>query len=105
MGSVLRSEGKSEEAMAYAGRALGLRPGSPEARFEVAALNASLGKLEAARTQFESLERDWPEFQEVHVQLAVLYARLNLKERSEHEREIVMKLNEKAREETAKPHP
>jgi tetratricopeptide (TPR) repeat protein len=105
MGSVLRSEGKSEEAMAYAGKAIQLRPSSPEARFEVAALNARLGKLDQARTQFEDLERDWPEFLEVHVQLAVLYSRLNLKERSEHEREIVMKLNEKAREETAKPHP
>lgn len=106
LGSLLRSEGNLNEAVPYVERAQRLRPSSPEARFQDAALDASSGKLEEARKKFEELERDWPDFLEVHVQLAAVYARMNLKQESEHERATVLKLNEKEREENrAKPEP
>jgi tetratricopeptide (TPR) repeat protein len=106
LGSLLRSEGKQDEAAPYVERAWRLRPSSPEARFQVAALAASSGKLGEARKQFEDLERDWPDFLEVHVQLAALYARMNLKQESNRERAAVLKLNEKAREvNAARPTP
>ena len=105
LGSIFRREGDYAQAMPYEERALLLRPASPEARFQVAALHASLGKLEDARKEFEQLENDYPEFLEVHVQMAALYARMSLLKDSQREREIVLKLNEKARETELKPKP
>ena len=69
------------------------------------ALDAALGRLEEARKELEQVAREWPEFQEVHVQLAVLYSRLGRPEDSRREREIVIKLNEKARNGNARPKP
>jgi len=105
LGSIYRREGDYRTALPYEERALRLRPASPEARFQVAALHASLGKLEDSRNEFEQLEREFPEFLEVHVQLAVLYARMNLPEASQRERDMVQKINEKARETELRPRP
>ncbi|HVN21693.1 MAG TPA: tetratricopeptide repeat protein [Dongiaceae bacterium] len=98
MGNLLRTEGKPEQAIAYAERARRSRASAPESRFQTAALDAALGKLDDARKEFEALERDWPDFLEVHVQLASLYARMNLKQESERERDLVLKFNQKARD-------
>ncbi len=103
LGSIFRHEGNYAQAMPYEDRALLLRPGSPEARFQIASLHAALDKLEDARTEFEQLEHEYPDFLEVHVQLAALYARMNLPKDSLREREIVQKLNDKARETELKP--
>lgn len=105
LGSIFRREGDYLQAMPYEESALRLRPASPEAYFQVAALHAALGKFEDARKEFEKLERDYPDFLEVHVQLAAIYARMNLPKESQHEREMVLKLNEKARETELKPKP
>lgn len=98
MGNLLRTTGNPEQAAGYVERARRSRPSAPEARFQTAALDAALGKLDDARKEFEALEKDWPDFLEVHVQLASLYARMNLKQESEKERDLVLKLNEKARD-------
>jgi predicted Zn-dependent protease len=98
LGSLLRGEGNAEDAGPYVGHALRLRPTSPEARFQVAAVHAATGKLQQARDEFQSLEQEYPDFLEVHLQLATLYARMNLKAESEREQAIVLKLNEKERE-------
>ena len=92
LGAVLRREGNHVEAAPYLERALRLRPTSPEAQFQMGARNAADGKLEEARKEFEELERRWPDFLEVHVQLAALYSRMNLKVESQRERKIVLKL-------------
>jgi Flp pilus assembly protein TadD len=105
LGSIFRREGDYVQAMPYEESALRLRPTSPEARFQIAALHAALSKFNDARKEFEQLERDYPDFLEVHVQLAALYARMNLPKESQHEREIVLQLNEKARESELKPKP
>ena len=105
LGSVFRREGDYAQALPYEERALHLRSASPEACFQVAALHAALGKLEESRREFEQLERDFPDFLEVHVQLAALYARMNLPKDNQREREIVLKLNEKARETELQPKP
>lgn len=105
LGSVFRREGDYAQAMTYEENALRLRPASPEARFQIAALHAALGKFNDARKEFEQLEHDYPDFLEVHVQLAALYGRMNLPKESQHEREIVVQLNEKARESELKPKP
>ena len=98
LGSLLRGQSNTGQATLYIERAYRLRPNSPETRFQVAALDAAAGKLEPARAKFEALERDFPDFLEVHLQLAKLYARMNLKQESVREQEIVLKLNEKERQ-------
>ena len=97
LGALLRHEGSFAEAAPHLERALELRPASIPARYQVGALNLALGNLDLARKDLERVERDSPEFQEVHVQLAALYARLHLTADSQRERELVLKLNEKAR--------
>jgi tetratricopeptide (TPR) repeat protein len=98
LGAILRREGNATEAEPYLQEAVRLRPNSAAARFQMAALHVSLGKLEQGRRELESLEKEWPDFQEVHVQLASLYARLKLTLQSERERQVILKLNTKARE-------
>lgn len=97
LGSILRREGDYGKAMQYEEKALRLRPASPEVRFQIAAVHAATGKLEDSRKEFEDLEREYPNFLEVHVQLAAVYAKLHLPNESQRERNIVQKLNEKAR--------
>lgn len=97
LGAVLRHDGSFEQAAPYLEHALQLRPGSIPARYQVGALNLARGKLALARKDLEQVERDSPDFQEVHVQLASLYARLGLAADSQRERGIILKLNEKSR--------
>ena len=103
LGAMLRFSGDTAEAAPYLDRALRLRPASPEARFQIGTLDASLGKFEVARKILEQLEKEWPDFLEVHVQLATVYQRTGLKEKSQKEREIVLLLNQKARETGPRP--
>lgn len=50
-----------------------------------------------ARKDLEQVEHDSPDFQELHVQLASLCARLGLAADSQRERGIILKLYEKSR--------
>jgi len=97
LGGILRHDGDPGGSAPYLRRALQLRPASIEARFQVGMLEMGEGHLDDARRKFEQIERESPEFQEVHAQLAVVYARLNLPKDSKRERDIVLQLNEKAR--------
>jgi len=97
LGAVLRREGNAREAKPFLERALRLRPASPQVRFQIAALDAAEARLEKARGEFEELAQEWPDFLEVHVQLAALYARMNLKPQSMHEQNIVRELSTKER--------
>lgn len=103
LGAVLRIDGNTDEAAPYLVKALRLRPTSPEAGFQIGALHAATGKLEEARNEFERLERAWPDFLEVHVQLASVYSRLKRKEESQREQKIVIELNEKVRDKKPDP--
>jgi len=105
LGGVLRHDGDTTAAAPYLEKALRLRPASLEARFQVGMVNLALGRLEEARRDLEQVEQTSPDFQEVHVQLAALYARLHLIDDRKREQEIVLKLNEKAREKGPQPRP
>lgn len=105
LGSTYRHRALYPQALPYLELALRLRPASPEAQFQVAALHAATGKLDEARDEFEKLEREWPDFLEVHVQLASLYSKLNLKQDSLREQKIVLQLNEKSRNTDLRPKP
>ena len=95
LGAILRHDGDTENAAPYLKHALVLRPDSAPALFQINALEASTGHLEEARNGFEKLVKQWPDFVEAHLQLAMIYARLHRTEDSEREKRIVLKLNDK----------
>ena len=72
-------------------------------RLQVGALYVSTDRLNEARKILEKLEKDWPDFVQVHLQLATLYSRLGLKEKSQAQREVVLRLSQKDRETGPKP--
>ena len=97
LGGILRHDGDTEGAAPYLQHALTLRPDSAPAQFQIHALDAATGHLEEARSGFEQLVKQWPDFVEAHLQLASVYARLHQTELSARERKIVVELNERAR--------
>lgn len=103
LGGMLRFNGNITEATPYLQRASRLRPASPEARFQMGALDAAAGKFDEARKILEQLEKEWPDFLEVHVQLATLYVHMGLKDKSQREREIVLKMNQEFRQTGPRP--
>jgi len=103
LGAVLRHDGDTEAAAPYLKHALGLRPDSTAAQFQIFALDAATGHLEDARNGLEKMIKQWPDFVEAHLQLATVYARLHRPELSERERQIVVELNEKARQKGPQP--
>ena len=103
LGGILRHDGAIAQAAPYLTRALTLRPASPAARYQVGALNAATGHLEEARQELEAVVKEFPDFVEAHVQLAMLYTRMNRPEDSERERKIVLALNGKARSKGPQP--
>lgn len=103
LGGTLRHDGNYEQALPHIENALRLRPGSAEARFQSGMLNLALGHLQEALADLEHIERDWPDFQQVHVELATLYSRLGRKADSQRERQIVLDLNQKARDQGPQP--
>jgi tetratricopeptide (TPR) repeat protein len=105
LGGLLRHDSRYADAVPYLERALRLRPASLAARFQVGAVNLGLGQLKKARKDLEQVERESPEFQQVHTELARLYALLHQERDSERERDIVMQLNEKARQKGPEPEP
>ena len=103
LGGILRHDGENDSAAPYLNRARGLRPDSSAAKFQVGALNLAMGNLEKSRIELESVARQSPDFLEVHVELATLYAKLKRPLDSERERKIVLALNAKARREGPQP--
>src|ERR1700690_135520 len=103
LGALLRHDGDTAGAEPYLRHALVLRPESAAALFQVCALDAATGHLEEAKTGFQKLVKQWPDFVEAHLQLALVYARLHQTQDSERERRIVVELNEKARSKGPQP--
>jgi tetratricopeptide (TPR) repeat protein len=103
LGAMLRLAGDTANAAPYLRRALELRPASPEARLQIGALDVATDQLTEARRVLEQLAKDWPDFVQVHLQLATLYSRLGLKEKSQREQQVVRSLNDKDRQTGPKP--
>jgi tetratricopeptide (TPR) repeat protein len=97
LGGMLRYDGKLDEALPYLQKALILRPDSPQAAYQMGAIEAARGDLDKALGHLEPLEKKWPEFQQVHVQLALIYQKQHRAEESRHEQKIVVDLDENAR--------
>src|ERR1035441_8256181 len=62
LGAVLRHDGDTEGAGPHLRHALVLRPDSAAVQFQVWALDAATGHLEEAKSGFEKLVKQWPDF-------------------------------------------
>ena len=71
-------------------------PGDIAARYQLAAIAVSEGKIEEARQELESIVKESPQFTEAHVSLSMAYYRLKRPEDGNREREIVQKLTAEA---------
>lgn len=93
MGMLLRLDENYDEAMPYLRHALEVRPGDLGVRYQIATVKLSLGQVEPARADLESLVTEAPNFSEAHVSLATVYYREKRKADGDRERAIVEKLN------------
>jgi len=93
MGMLLRKDERNDEALKYIRHALEIRPGDAGVRYQIAALELSVGQVEAARIHLEALVVEAPNFTEAHVSLATAYYREKRKAEGDRERAIVEKLN------------
>ena len=93
MGMLLRQDEKYEAALRYLQHALEIRPGDVGVRYQIATAKLSLGQVEQARGDLESLVAEAPNFTEAHVSLATVYYREKRKADGDRERAIVEKLN------------
>ncbi|MHB8735160.1 MAG: tetratricopeptide repeat protein [Terriglobales bacterium] len=93
LGVILRQHYDYAGALTYLQRALTLRPGAPDARFQIGATELALGNFAAARHVLEALVHDDPDFLEAHVSLATVYFKQHLKAEGERERDIIARLN------------
>jgi tetratricopeptide (TPR) repeat protein len=95
LGGILLYDGSATEAAPYLEKAHKLRPSSDKARFQMGLLNKARGRLEDALADWQQVERQSPDFLQVHTQLAMLYAQLHRTSDSERERALVLQQNEK----------
>ena len=103
LGGLLRQEENLAEARKLLDRALFLRPGDFGARYQIAVIEVTEGRIEEARSALESIVKEAPEFSEAHVTLATVYYRLKRKDDGDREREIVKRLN--AAQQAGQPRP
>lgn len=92
LGAVLHTERALDEARQHLQRALALQPASNLARYEMARLERTEGKLEAAVKDFEKVIHDEPAWPQPHIELSALYFRLNRQADGERERAVFDKL-------------
>ena len=93
MGLLLRKDERNDEALKYIRHALEIRPGDVGVRYQIAAMELSVGQVKEARGHLESLVAEAPNFTEAHVSLATAYYREKRKADGDRERAIVEKLN------------
>lgn len=79
-------------ARKYFLRAQETRPGDPGVRYQLAVLDIAEGAYASACDTLESLVKQYPQFIEAHVSLAMVYYRLKRPEEAKREREAVEKL-------------
>jgi tetratricopeptide (TPR) repeat protein len=101
MGVLLRQDDDNENALKYLNRALMVRPGDIGVRYQMAAAELTMGQVEAARKDLETMLQEAPNFTEAHVTLATAYYREKRKADGDRERAIVSKLN--AEKQAAEP--
>jgi tetratricopeptide (TPR) repeat protein len=93
LGVLLREDANYDAAMAHFDKALGVRPGDPGVRYQIATIHVSRGESDRALPELEAIIKEAPSFVEAHVTLAVVYYRLKRRADGDRERAIVEELN------------
>jgi tetratricopeptide (TPR) repeat protein len=93
LGVLMKQDQRYDEARVSFERALGVRPGDPAVRYQLATLDLAEGDLAKACGHLEQLAKEVPTFVEAHVSLATVYYRLKRKADGDRERALVLKLN------------
>lgn len=96
LGAAARLQENYADAEKYLLRAQETRPRDPGVRYQLALVAIGEDKLDDACRNLESLVKEWPQFTEAHVSLALVYYRLKRPEDGKRERQIVAKLTEEA---------
>lgn len=100
LGALLFKERNLGEAERLIDRSLQLRPSFLPAEYQLALVHAALGRVDEAVSEFERIAKAAPDWIEPHVQLAVLYYRLNRPADGLRHRQIVDRLSGQSRQET-----
>ncbi|PYT19708.1 MAG: hypothetical protein DMG58_35745, partial [Acidobacteria bacterium] len=90
---LLKQEKQYEVAFPYLKRAVEIRPGAPDARYQLGSFYVATGKLAEAELLLAELVKESPDFVEAHISLATVYYRMKRKAEGDREQEIVRKLN------------
>lgn len=96
LGAMAKQQQNYDEALKYFERAAETRPGDPGVRYQLALLAVDKSDLEKSRQMLEGLVKEYPQFTEAHVTLALVYFRLKRPDDSKRERAIVQKLTAEA---------
>jgi len=92
LGVLLKQDQDYDGALKLLDRALRVRPGELQARFQVAAVNLAAGRLNEARIGLEAIVKQAPQFVEAHISLAAVYYRLQRKADGDREKALAQKL-------------
>lgn len=101
LGSILYKKRNLPAAKFYLDRAVRLNPSSPTAIYELALWESTSGDYKTAAANLEKLEKSNPNWLQPHVELAVVYYRLDRPADGMRERQIVTRL--KAKQQQAGP--
>jgi tetratricopeptide (TPR) repeat protein len=93
LGAVLSAERELADARPHLERALQLNPGSNLARYTMARLERTEGKLDAAIRDFETVIKADPNWPQPHLELSALYFRISRQSDGERERATYDKLS------------
>jgi tetratricopeptide (TPR) repeat protein len=96
LGSLLREEGRHEQAIGHLVRAARVRPADLAVQFSLGAAYVAAGRLEEARSLLEPVARAAPSHLPTQIQLAVLYSRLGEKDRAAAARAAAVRLQKEA---------
>jgi tetratricopeptide (TPR) repeat protein len=92
LGAAAKQNQDYETAKKYFLRAQETRPDDPGVRYQLALLAIAERSFGQAREMLASLVKEYPQFIEAHVSLALVYYRLKQPENAKRERDIVQKL-------------
>jgi len=96
LGTLLREEGRTDEALFYLDRAARIRPDDLAVAFSQGAAFVSAGRLEEARRLLERVAAAAPSHVPTRLQLAIVYGRLGETEKAKAAREAAVRLQREA---------
>ena len=103
LGTMRLKQREMDSARPLLALALQLQPSNPQARLQMAKLNAMSGKYAEAAATLEELEKADPNWIDPHIELAPIYYKLHRPQDGQRERDIVQQIE--AKQQKAGPRP